>query len=156
VTLYCRENARTPEQRAEMDRLDAAGVCLFCPEHLTTHPRQRVLFSTSHWHATPNEFPYQGTSLHLLLVPHQHVSDFLELPEAARNDFWVALAELAKRYDLRSYALVSRNGDPRRNGATITHLHAHVLVTSEAPDAPPVRVSFSGAKVAAGTGQGTG
>ena len=66
VSLYCFENVRTPEQRAEMARLDAAGICLFCPEHLASHPQQRILLSTEHWSVTPNEFPYQGTSLHLL------------------------------------------------------------------------------------------
>ena len=28
------ENFRTAEQLAEMQRLEAAGVCLFCPEEL--------------------------------------------------------------------------------------------------------------------------
>src|SRR5215472_10086800 len=99
-----------------MRRLEAAGVCLFCPSQLARHPRQQVLFSTRHWTATPNEFPYPGTSLHLLLVPHQHASDLLELSEEARGDFWFT-------------------------GATIRHVHAHVLVSS---GAEAVRMRFGG------------
>jgi ATP adenylyltransferase len=127
VSLYCFENVRTPEQRAEMARLDAAGICLFCPEYLASHPQQRIVLSTEHWNVTPNKFPYQGTSLHLLLVPHQHAGDLLELSDEVRSDFWVALAATAKAYGVRHYG----------------HVHAHVLVGSDDPDAPPVRMRFS-------------
>jgi ATP adenylyltransferase len=144
VSLYCFEHARTPEQLAEMRRLDAAGICLFCPEHLAGHGRQQVLLATRHWSVTRNEFPYPGTSLHLLLVPHQHAGDLLELPEAARADFWAALAAVAGRYRLRHYGLGVRNGDCRFTGATIAHVHAHVLVAAAGPGAAPVRMRFSG------------
>ncbi len=60
VSLYCFENVRTAEQRAEMERLDALGICLFCPEHLASHARQRILLSTEHWSVTPNAYPYAG------------------------------------------------------------------------------------------------
>lgn len=144
MSLYCFGNARSPAQLAEMKRLDATGVCLFCPDYLASHPVQRTLFSTSHWTATPNEFPYQGTSLHVLLVPHEHAADLLELSEQVRSDFWVALARLAERYDLRHYGLGVRNGDCRYTGATIAHVHAHVLVSATGPGAAPVRMRFSG------------
>jgi ATP adenylyltransferase len=143
VSLYCFENARTDEQRAEMARLDAAGICLFCPEQLASHPRQRILLSTRHWTATPNEYPYAGTSLHILLVPHQHVGDLLELGDEVRADFWVALAAVAEASGVHHYGLGIRNGDCRFTGATVRHVHAHVLVGSDEQDAPPVRMRFS-------------
>jgi ATP adenylyltransferase len=150
VSLYCFEHARTPEQLAEMRRLDAAGICLFCPGQLASHPRQQVLFQTRHWSATLNEFPYQGTSLHLLLVPHQHAADLLELSDEARGDFWAALAAAVERHGLSHYGLGIRNGDCRFTGATIRHVHAHVLVAEESGGAPPVRMRFSGRAEAAG------
>jgi ATP adenylyltransferase len=144
MSLYCFEHARTPEQLAEMRRLDEAGICLFCPEHLASHPQQRILLSTAHWSVTPNEYPYDGTSLHLLLVPHQHVGDLLELSDDARADFWAALAATAERHRLAHYSLGIRNGDCRFTGATIRHLHAHLLVAGGTAGAPPVRMRFSG------------
>jgi ATP adenylyltransferase len=143
-SLYCFEHARTPEQLAEMRQLDAAGICLFCPEHLASHPRQQVLASTRHWTVTANEFPYEGTSLHLLLVPHQHAASLLDLPEEVRADFWAALAAVVDKYQLSYYGLGVRNGDCRFTGATIEHVHAHVLVASGADGDPPVRMRFSG------------
>jgi ATP adenylyltransferase len=143
VSLYCFENVRTPEQRAEMARLDAAGICLFCPEQLARHSHQRILLSTGHWSVTPNEFPYAGTSRHLLLVPRQHARDLLELSDEVRSDFWVALAATAQAFQIRHYGLGVRNGECHFTGATIAHVHAHVLVGSDDPDAPPVRMRFS-------------
>jgi ATP adenylyltransferase len=139
VNLYCMENHRTAEQLAEMRRLEAEGLCLFCPDGLRRQARQRVLFQTRHWTVTPNEFPYAGTSLHLLLVPQQHVGDVLDLGPDAQADFWTALAQIRERYGLRYYGLGMRNGDCRFTGATIAHLHAHVLVGDPAAD-PGVHV----------------
>jgi ATP adenylyltransferase len=144
VSFYCFGNVRSPAQLAEMRRLDAAGVCLFCPEYLASQSRQQMVLSTEHWSVTPNEFPYPGTSLHLLLVPHEHAGDLLELSEAARADFWVALAAVAQRHRLGHYGLGVRNGDCRFTGATIRHVHAHVLVSAGDDNAAPVRMRFSG------------
>ena len=143
MSLYCFENARTDEQRAEMARLDAAGICLFCPEHLARHEQQRIVLATRHWTVTPNRFPYPGTSLHMLLIPDQHARDLLELSDEVRADFWVALAAVAEAYELRYYGLGVRNGDCRFTGATIEHVHAHVLVGPDDDSAPPVRMRFS-------------
>ncbi|HUZ38600.1 MAG TPA: HIT domain-containing protein [Streptosporangiaceae bacterium] len=144
MTLYCFGNARTADQLAEMRRLDAAGICLFCPDALARHARQRILFRTRHWAVTPNEYPYQGTSLHLLLVPDQHAAGLLDLAEDVRQDFWVALDTVAREHQLSHYGLGVRNGDCRYTGATIAHVHAHVLVgDTGAAGAPPVRMRFS-------------
>ena len=143
MSLYCFENARTDEQRAEMARLDAAGICLFCPEHLARHEQQRIVLSTRHWTVTPNRFPYPGTNLHMLLIPDQHARDLLELSDEVRADFWVALAAVAEADELRYYGLGVRNGDCRFTGATIEHVHAHVLVGADDDSAPPVRMRFS-------------
>jgi diadenosine tetraphosphate (Ap4A) HIT family hydrolase len=144
LRLYCTDNYRTEEQLAEMRRLEAAGICLFCPESLREHARQRVIIQTRHWSVTPNAFPYQGTRLHLLLVPDQHVNDMLDLEEEALGDFWTAMREIRRRYDLDHYGLGVRNGNCTFTGATITHVHAHVLVGDPDLDPEvPVRMRFS-------------
>jgi ATP adenylyltransferase len=144
LSLYCGENYRTAEQLAEMERLEAAGICLFCPQSLREHARQRVIAETAHWSVTPNAFPYPGTRLHLLVVPRQHVTDMLDLDEAALADFWVALRAVRQRFGLDYYGLGVRNGNCRFTGATIAHVHAHVVVGDPSLDPEvPVRMRFS-------------
>jgi diadenosine tetraphosphate (Ap4A) HIT family hydrolase len=126
MPLYHLANHRTAEQLAEMRRLEAAGICLFCPQHLADH--QPVVHRTAHWSVTPNEFPYPNTSLHLLLVPDAHVTDLLDLPGDAQADLFAALRWVRDTHRLTHYGLASRCGDCAYTGATLTHVHAHVVV----------------------------
>lgn len=139
------ENFRSAEQLAEMQRLEAAGVCLFCPDGFQQQPAQRILWRTKRWTVTPNEFPYKGTALHLLVVPHEHVTDMLDLTAASQEDFWLTLKMIREQFNLKYYGLGVRNGDCRFTGATISHVHAHVLVAvdDESVGEVPVRMRFS-------------
>jgi ATP adenylyltransferase len=146
------ENARTAEQLAEMQRLEAAGVCLFCPGELDRHAGAAAFLRTDHWTVMPNDFPYAGTSLHLMLIPRRHAGDLLELGAAAQADFFTALAAARAHYGFGHYGLGVRNGDCRYTGATIAHVHAHVVVAPPEPEAV-VRMRFS-AQPAAAPGRG--
>jgi ATP adenylyltransferase len=142
LSLYCLENFRTAEQLAEMQRLEAAGVCLFCPAELERHAGAAAFLRTEHWTVMPNDFPYAGTSLHLMLIPRQHAGDLLDLGPEAQADFFAALGAARAHYGFGHYGLGVRNGDCRYTGATIAHLHAHVVVAPPEPDAV-VRMRFS-------------
>jgi ATP adenylyltransferase len=141
VNLYHLANSRSEQQSRDMRRLEADGVCVFCPEHLDADPDQEVVHRTEHWTITPNEFPYQGTTLHLLLVPHEHVTDLLDLSAAAQRDFWTALGWVREYHGLTYYGLGARNGDCRYTGGTIAHVHVHVIVGD--PEQGPVRFKVS-------------
>ena len=65
-----------------MAALEAAGICVFCPEHVAEHHRQPIEFSGEHWYVTRNDYPYPGTAAHYLIVPHRHV---VVLRRAARR-----------------------------------------------------------------------
>lgn len=144
MSLYYLGNSRTDAQRRDMLDLESRGVCLFCPEHLAADPEQRIVLTTEHWVATPNEFPYAGTRLHLLLVPKAHVVDLLDLDDAARADFWTALEAVRRDHGLFYYGLGARNGDCRFTGGTIAHVHVHVVVGDvDDPHHQPVRFKLS-------------
>jgi ATP adenylyltransferase len=141
VSLYHLGNSRGDQQSEYMRQLEADGVCIFCPKHLDADPEQKVLHRTAHWTVTPNKFPYEATTLHLMLVPHEHVTDLLDLSEAARQDFWAALGWIREHHGLTYYGLGARNGDCRYTGGTIAHVHVHVIVGD--PAGPPVRFKVS-------------
>jgi diadenosine tetraphosphate (Ap4A) HIT family hydrolase len=144
MSLYHLGNARTDEQRADMMRLEAAGACIFCPEHLEADPDQRVLHRTARWTVTPNEFPYANTRLHLLLVPDEHVTDIADLSAEAQQDFWVVLRWVKDHCGLSFYGLAARNGDCEYTGGTVRHVHIHVVQGDvDNPDHQPVRTRLS-------------
>lgn len=139
MSLYYLGNARNDEQLAQMRRLEADGVCLFCPPNLGNG--KRLLHRTEHWSVTPNEFPYRGTRLHVMLVPDEHVTDMADLSSTAQQDFWAALTWVRDHYRLAHYGLAVRNGQSEFTGGTIRHLHIHVLQGD--PGKEPVRVKLS-------------
>jgi ATP adenylyltransferase len=144
VPLYYLGNHRSPEQLAEMVRLESGGICLFCPEHLANDVAHPTLLATEHWSVTPNRYPYKGTRLHLLLIPREHVTDMIDLSAEARADFWVALGRVRDHYALTYYGLGARNGDCRFTGGTVQHLHIHLAVGDvDDPEHQPVRMKLS-------------
>jgi ATP adenylyltransferase len=144
MPLYHLSNSRTPEQLEDMLRLESAKVCIFCPANLDEDADQRVVYRNDHWTVTPNKFPYTGTKLHLLLIPHAHVADLVELESDSHAAFWPALAWIRDHYGLTSYGVGARNGDGRFTGATIEHVHVHVIVGDvDDPAHRPVRMKLS-------------
>lgn len=132
--LYDLDSARSDEQRRYMEELEAAGVCIFCPEHVEQHHGQPVEHSGEHWYVTRNAFPYPGTRAHYLIVPHRHVSSFEELPDAAGAELWGIKRMLLERLGAPAVATVERSGAMQLNGGSVAHLHTHFVALGEAPE----------------------
>ncbi len=135
---------RVKAQIEKMKALSEAGICAFCPEHFEEYHDSLIEFATEHWTVSKNDYPYEGTKLHLLLVPREHALMLGELSAAARADLAEVLVEIERRWGLESYAVGMRVGDPKRNGGSVDHIHAHVVVgrTDEAGH-EPVRFKMS-------------
>lgn len=128
----------------DMLALEAKGICLFCPEHLAGDESHVIYHLTEWWTVTNNRFPYDGARLHLLLIPSVHVRDLVDLPTAAQADFWGVLGWCRDRWGFNFYGLGARCGDFRFTGATLEHLHLHLMVGDVSnPDHEPVRMKFS-------------
>src|SRR5262245_51648307 len=95
VPLYHLGTHRGDEQYAEMVRLEAAGICIFCPPH-----QKDVVVRLDRWTVLRNDFPYRGTQHHLLLVPDDHVTDLVDLDSQAQQGFWAALRWIRDTYSL--------------------------------------------------------
>jgi ATP adenylyltransferase len=125
---YNFHTARTSAQFAKMQTLAKDGICAFCPEHFRTFHDNPVEFETDHWIVAKNDYPYEHTSTHLLLVAKEHVSKLETLSPPARHDFMDVLARIEKDFKLFSFSVGMRVGDFRYNGGSVDHLHAHVVV----------------------------
>jgi ATP adenylyltransferase len=127
--LYDLSAARSDDQRRYMDELESSGVCIFCSEE----HRAPVELSSSHWYVVKNDYPYEGTTAHYLIVPHRHVSSFDELPDEAAADLWSLKRQLKERLDPPATATVERSGDMRYNGGSVAHLHVHFVALEPDP-----------------------
>ena len=133
-TLYFMDHARTEDQRRHMEELEQAGVCVFCPEHFDTHHREPIELSGEHWYVTKNDFPYVGTAAHYLIVPHEHVTAFDQLPDEAGSELWSIKRELKRQLEPAAEATVERSGTMRYNGASVAHFHVHFVALDPEPE----------------------
>ena len=131
--LYNLDAARQDEQRAYMEELEAAGICVFCPEHVERYHREPVEYTGTHWYVTRNDYPYEGAAAHYLIVARSHVASFEELPDDAGAELWAIRRRLARTLAPLATATVERSGDMRYNGGSVAHLHVHLVALDRAP-----------------------
>ena len=119
-------NAGTTGYRTVLDKIEGEGECPFCPtssNYLADH-HQPIVAESGHWFLTTAQWPYDDTSAHYLIVLKAHKTHISQL-----NRFeWLSLQDIMGEVELAGGALAIRFGDPGLTGATVTHLHAHILV----------------------------
>ena len=144
MNLYYLGNSRSDHQTEEMIALEAAGVCIFCPDQLQRSGPKEIIYQEGGWTVTPNDYPYAGTRRHLLLVPSEHVDGLTDLSPQIQAHFWDALAWVKSELGLSYYGLGARNGDMRYTGGTSFHVHIHLIGGETDPDLfEPVRLKLT-------------
>lgn len=123
-------NARYADQRAFMEEINRAGVCPFCPEHRTQFPLEPAVREGRYWVLVPNRWPYKSTRLHLLAVLQRHAITLRDLAPKEWAELLTLLQWVEEAYvpSVVSGAIGIRFGDPNQNGASVEHLHAHLII----------------------------
>jgi len=110
-----------------MGEIAIANVCPFCPQHFKWHTKP-ILRRNKQWLITENFNSYENTSSHFLIIGEKHKEKFNQI---TKND-WIAITALSrwaiKKYFLHGGGLVLRFGDSIHTGATVAHLHFHLIV----------------------------
>jgi ATP adenylyltransferase len=149
--LYDLAAARSDAQRKRMEDLEAAGVCVFCPEHVAEHQPEPIEHTGNHWYVTRNRYPYKGTATHYLIVARRHVTSFDELPDEAGAELWSIKRMLTAQLEPAAVATVERSGNMLYNGGSVAHLHIHLVALDTSPSAT---VRFRVSAYSAGDGPG--
>lgn len=133
-------SARTAEQKAIMEQIVKDGVCPFCIKHLRKYHSQPILKEGVYWILTENAFPYEDTRVHLMFIYKRHLT---RLPTRAEplQELTRFIAWAEKKYSIRGGSLLCRFGETKYNGASVDHLHLHLIVGDvDNPEHKPVRV----------------
>lgn len=126
-------NARKPEQWANMERIELDGVCPFCPVYLSVYHTPPVIAGNDHWVATENQWPYDNTRHHYLLITTKHCEKLGDISGNAWSALGALVTSLEQELAITGGALVLRFGDPATNRGTVRHLHFH-LVSADSTD----------------------
>ena len=124
------QNARSEKQLEVMKKIQEQKFCPFCPEHYEKSGLMPVVKQGKFWHIRQNRWPYENTRVHLIVIHNTHAERISDLtPEAAQELFELA-QWFETEYKVLGGGIGLRFGDPRVNGATVNHLHAHFITAS--------------------------
>ncbi|MFZ1626927.1 MAG: hypothetical protein WAT81_03950 [Candidatus Moraniibacteriota bacterium] len=138
------ENGRTAEQIKLMQRIKEDGVCPFCIEHLRKYHPKPILRETDWWVVTENMSPYEGARVHYIFVYKPgHITLPSELSSEALIDLFTLFNWATETNRVIGGAFLMRFGDTAYNGASVDHLHAHLVATEKSgPDMEGLRMKI--------------
>jgi diadenosine tetraphosphate (Ap4A) HIT family hydrolase len=113
---------------ATLKEIVEEGFCPFCEEHLFKHHRKPLLFKNAHWLVTENFWPYDGVKRQFLLITRKHISHVTGLSPEGWKALGSACKRLARDYGLKGGTLLMRFGDTAYTGASVSHLHAQIII----------------------------
>lgn len=127
------DNARDPEQERRMRLLAETGQCHFCGDISGKHTAP-IIFQNLRWFVVANDFPYEGSVHHYLIVSKAHAKKISDLFLEAQVDLFEAIRWLEAHLNVTGYSMFVRSGDMSYTSATLDHLHIHFLVGVEKPN----------------------
>lgn len=136
-------NAREDEQIAVMQTIAKQDHCPFCQENLARYHKQAILVDGQHWLATYNQWPYQHTKHHLLIIYKEHAVRLADLADEAGTELFQIVKQLEQQFGFEGGGLALRFGDTDFSAGTVNHLHVQLIVPDAmAKDFEPVRVKL--------------
>lgn len=137
------DNARNIEQREVMETIQNGNFCPFCPKYYDQSQLMPVIKQGRYWHIRANRWPYENTHVHLLIIHNEHAEKLGDVSPEAVQEFFELAQWIEKEYQITGGAIGLRFGDIRINGASVNHLHAHLIsakiTDKNNPDYQPVR-----------------
>lgn len=141
------EHAREQEQLKDMEDIANRDICFMCPEHIPEFYEERdgLIAEGDHSYLVHNGYPYEGTSHHLMVLPKEHVTTLGELSDDFVLEAFSFLRTMEEELEVEGGAIAMRFGEPALTGATVHHLHLHLIVpkTDLGPNDEPVRFRMS-------------
>lgn len=140
-------HAREEEQLADMEAIAERDICFMCPEHIEEFYEDRggLIDEAEHSYIVHNRYPYKNTEHHMMVLPKQHAESLAELDEEFILEAFGFLKQLEAELGLDAGVIAMRFGDPSKTGATVHHLHMHLVVPKSdiGPEDEPVKFRMS-------------
>jgi diadenosine tetraphosphate (Ap4A) HIT family hydrolase len=120
--------ARVAEQLKVMEDIKQKGICPFCINEIDEFHKAKMIRKGKHWLITYNQWPYKHTQMHLLAIATYHAEKLSDLKKGALDELQEHIIWLEKELNIKTGAVCMRFGDITQNGATVNHIHVHLIV----------------------------
>lgn len=137
------DNARVEEQRQVMQDIIEAGHCPFCLNNLRKYHQQPILKEGKYWLVTKNQWPYENTKVHFLLIYKEHVEHISQLNPEAGAELVVLCKWISGEFSVPGGGVAIRFGDTNYSAGSVAHIHAQFIQPDiSKPGYQPVRVKI--------------
>lgn len=121
-------NCRGPEMTARYEQIAEEGYDPFDPEVFKEEHGRPIIFENRHWILTTNQYPYEKTKFHYLVV----CKDFVTKASEMTSKMWSSVGEIIsfveEKHEVDGHTLFMRMGNTKKTGASVVRLHFHIIV----------------------------
>ena len=110
----------------EINTIEQDGRCPFCQENFKYH-KEPILQEEKNWFVTKNSWPYENTKYHFIIIGKTHKENFQELTAEDFKEVLTLVNWIIAEYKIKGGAITLRFGDTDHTGATVCHLHFHLI-----------------------------
>lgn len=119
--------AKTGEYLKDLQEIQKAEKCPFCPGNMGWH-KNPILQKIEGWRVTENMRPYPCSKNHFLIIGPEHKENFYELSSADFLAVQKLVSWISDKFKIFGFGVTLRSGDTTYTGATVKHLHFHLIV----------------------------
>ncbi|MFA4846551.1 MAG: HIT domain-containing protein, partial [Patescibacteria group bacterium] len=102
--------------------------------------RRPILYKSKYWLVTANSWSYSGSQFHILFIARKHIEKTEDMSSMMWNDLRKLHRKFVKKNKIKGATLMIRSGDTKITGASVNHLHAHLIVGGPRTDtAEPIK-----------------
>ena len=121
-------NARPGPYEKLIKKIVSDKVCPFCKDNLRKYHQKPLIKENRFWFLTTNQHPYKGSKYHFLAINKKHKENFESLTSQEMTGLLILFKWVIKKYKLPGGAIFMRFGQTSYTGASVVHLHAHLIV----------------------------
>jgi len=131
-------NARRGEYKKVIEKIAKTGKCPFCKDYnppsalpqagpYFKYHKKPILKQKNGWILTEVSWPYKNTDCHLMILGEKHRENFSKLKKKDLEAIFYLARFAIKKYKIKGGALAVRFGDSNYTGASVSHLHFHII-----------------------------
>jgi len=125
--------AKTKDYKKTLENIIKTDKCPFCPENFKYH-KKPILKEYNGWIVTENSWPYKDSKIHLIFIPIKHKKRFADLSAKDMEAVRYLVNWVCDKYKIKGGGLTLRFGEQNYTGATVLHLHFHLIVPKLRPN----------------------
>ena len=133
---------RSGSQGKTYNQIAREGVCPFCYDQILRFHNGKIVRETKYWSLIEARWPYKNTRLHLLFISKKHITELSKLTPRMWTNVSSLFKWCLKHYKIPGGAVAMRFGDSNLTGATVHHLHWHLIEPKRRKNGRAITVPF--------------